>query len=508
MNRIPRAAGVVLAVLAGAAACGDEESPVTPTPPAVASLEIVTSASELFESDTMRLTVRARDADGNLLPEDAVAPADLAWSTTDSTIAVVGTDGLVRGRAMGPVTVRVRLAGASGLAPAASHAVAADSTTDSVGLDVQVRFVALDGSAYHTCGVTEARRGYCWGSNGEGRLGSISATDSAPRSRHVPVRGNRAYAFLDAGDSHTCAIDSAGAAYCWGLGDRGQLGGGVETGLEANVDPAPVAGALSFTQLALGWRQSCGLTTSGTLHCWGLGTSGVLGTGDTAGTAVPVAVQNPGGATFGSLVSGEHHACALTSDALVYCWGDNSRGQLGVTTGQTCTDIFGVLASCATAPMLVSPTLRFRSLALGRHHTCGIATDGAAHCWGSGEDGRLGTGDTVSAASPTPVAGGLSFASITAGIAHSCAIATDGTVYCWGSNVVGNLGDGTTITRMAPTPVSGGLRFGAVTGGASHTCALTTTGIAYCWGHNFQGQLGDGTNAGSLVPVAVLGQRN
>jgi alpha-tubulin suppressor-like RCC1 family protein len=501
----PRSTVALLAVTALAGACSDDGAPASPTPSGIASLEIVAPAGELYEGDTMRLVARARDAEGNLLADGAIEPADLVWSTTDSTIAVVSADGLVRGRAMGPVGVRVRLAAAAvALAPAASHA-AADSTGDSVGLDVQVRFVALDAGAYHTCGVTEIGRGYCWGSNGEGRLGSISATDSAPRNRHVPVRGNRGYALLEAGDSHTCAIDSAGAAYCWGLNDLGQLGRGVASGLAENVDPAPVIGGLAFNRMALGWRQTCGLTTGGALHCWGLGTSGRLGTGDTVRTAAPVAAQ--GGVSFVFLASGEHHACALTSGGQAYCWVDNSAGQLGVTTGETCTDIFGVTTPCAKTPTLVSATLQFRQLAMGRAHTCGVATDGAAYCWGSGEEGRLGTGDTAGRTTPALVAGSASFAAITAGIAHTCAVATDGAAYCWGSNIVGNLGDGTTVDRSTPTPVSGALRFSAVTGGGSHTCGLSTAGIAYCWGHNFQGQLGNGANTGSLVPVLVLGQR-
>src|SRR2546427_13146232 len=43
------------------------------------------------------------------------------------------------------------------------------------------------------------------------------------------------FAAVNAGGYHTCGVTTAGAAYCWGANDAGQLGDGTST-----PDPSPV----------------------------------------------------------------------------------------------------------------------------------------------------------------------------------------------------------------------------------------------------------------------------
>jgi alpha-tubulin suppressor-like RCC1 family protein len=94
-------------------------------------------------------------------------------------------------------------------------------------------------------------------------------------------------------------------------------------------------------------------------------------------------------------------------------------------------------------------------VAAGATHSCGIATDGAAYCWGNNFDGQLGNGFVGSGWQPRPVAGGLRFTRIHAKREFTCAIATDDRLYCWGGNDTGQLGDGGTANRVAPMRVLG-----------------------------------------------------
>ena len=107
---------------------------------------------------------------------------------------------------------------------------------------------------------------------------------------------------------------------------------------------------------------------------------------------------------------------------------------------------------------------------------------------------------------PVPVTGTIKWGAISAGSTHTCAIALDGVAYCWGDNYWGQMGTGTTTSAAAPGAVGGGLTFATLTAGAWHTCGVTRAGIAYCWGDNAGGQLGDGTTTPSLVPIRVAGQ--
>src|SRR3990172_1555574 len=83
--------------------------------------------------------------------------------------------------------------------------------------------------------------------------------------------------------------------------------------------------------------------------------------------------------------------------------------------------------------------------------------------------------------------------SVSAGGYHTCGIAADSLAYCWGYDYYGELGTGTTASSLHPMQVAGGLKFVSISAGTYHTCGMTSTGGAYCWGYNGYGQLGDGT---------------
>jgi alpha-tubulin suppressor-like RCC1 family protein len=152
-----------------------------------------------------------------------------------------------------------------------------------------------------------------------------------------------------------------------------------------------------------------------------------------------------------------------------------------------------------------SATLSFRQISGGLFHTCGVATDDRAYCWGQNVNGQLGDGTTTSRARPTPVAGGHFFILVSAGAGYSCGITTQNRAYCWGQNTTGQLGDGTTTDRLRPVAVASSKRFSQVRSGYFHTCAVDPFNAAFCWGHNSNGQLGDNSKISRLTPVRVRG---
>lgn len=234
-----------------------------------------------------------------------------------------------------------------------------------------------------------------------------------------------------------------------------------------------------MSAVAVGESHSCGLAESGEAYCWGDGSSGQLGTGDTGSKRFAVPVAADGG--FTALTAGGNHTCALTPDAVAWCWGANNVGQLG-TSG---TDMVVV-------PTPIETDLRFLSLSAGLQHTCGITVGGRAYCWGDGEDGKLGTGTPIANTSaPLAVAGDLVFTRISAGARHTCGIAETGEVYCWGANELAQLGSGAEgADQFAPVHVDSNVQFAELSAGYSHSCAASTTGVVYCWGENGHGQMG------------------
>lgn len=199
---------------------------------------------------------------------------------------------------------------------------------------------------------------------------------------------------------------------------------------------------------------------------------------------------------FASITAGYFHSCGIASGGAAFCWGDGENGQLGT----------GAQISTST-PVPVSGGFSFATLSAGRTHSCGVTTGGAGYCWG---DNSLGNGSSNLSSSPAAVAGGLSFAAVVAGYAHSCGVTTGGAGYCWGFNGSGELGNGTQGQNPsnAPVAVAGGLSFASISPGRLFSCGRTPAGVAYCWGTNFDGELGDGTTSLRSSPVVVAGLNN
>lgn len=186
-------------------------------------------------------------------------------------------------------------------------------------------FVQLVAGAAHTCGLTANQTAFCWGGNALGQLGDSGLQ---PQTEPDSVRAPELTG-LTAGGNHTCGVDG-GPAYCWGSNSRGESGSGLPD--SALVIPAPVTGGLAFASLTAGGDFTCGLTLAGAAYCWGANDRGQLGDGTQTDRPAPTAVS--GGLTFTALAAGNLHVCGVTPDHAIYCWGDGTSGQLGLAVQQ------------------------------------------------------------------------------------------------------------------------------------------------------------------------------
>jgi alpha-tubulin suppressor-like RCC1 family protein len=104
------------------------------------------------------------------------------------------------------------------------------------------------------------------------------------------VAGNRRFDHVNAGWDHTCGVTLAGRGFCWGRNNLGQLGDGSTANRSR---PAALGGDLTLAQVAGGVEHSCGRTTQGRAYCWGHNNAGQLGDGTTADHLEPEPVGPP-----------------------------------------------------------------------------------------------------------------------------------------------------------------------------------------------------------------------
>ncbi|MDQ5982073.1 MAG: hypothetical protein QG549_70 [Patescibacteria group bacterium] len=312
-------------------------------------------------------------------------------------------------------------------------------------------------NADHACAIANTLA-YCWGSNSDGQNGNNTASGVAEPMLVVQTPaglGGKVVQSLDVGvvgQGTTCAIADA-KPYCWGDNTWGRFGNGTTT--DSNIPVATsITGVLSgkvATDVAVGDLHVCVIASSAP-YCWGYNRNGRLGNGTETDSVVPVAVNMLGvlaGKTVKSIDAGRAHTCVV-ADGGVYCWGNNNNGQLG---NNSMTDSM-YPAAVNSSGVLSGKTVT--SVTTGQEFTCVIA-DGKPYCWGQNTKGQLGIGNTSTRAFPvavdtTGVLAGKTVTDIAAGRFHVCVIA-DGKPYCWGDNTQGQLGNNTRIDSSVPVAV-------------------------------------------------------
>ncbi|MDR1197191.1 MAG: IPT/TIG domain-containing protein [Candidatus Nomurabacteria bacterium] len=253
-------------------------------------------------------------------------------------------------------------------------------------------------------------------------------------------------------------------------------------------DPNTDLTEIDAKDVQMGYYFGCYLSNDNWVYCWGNNSSGQLGDGTTVNRATPVPVSQGQMVDSEIIIDysvGNDFVCVITNMHNIYCWGGNfNRTPTQISNGQMPSGQY------------------FKKINAGYRYICGISNTDTLYCWssantpikiktisGGGVMPNLVKQVSVGSSSPYYV----------------CAIASDDMVYCWGGNAYGQLGNNTTASSADPTPVYGmlGESFIQVETLARSTCALKVNGQMYCWGDNYSGLLGNGTTDDSVVPTPV-----
>ncbi|MDQ6804281.1 MAG: hypothetical protein M3065_04810 [Actinomycetota bacterium] len=430
----------------------------------------------------------------------------------------------------------------------------------------------------------------------------------------VDLGPGRSATAIVTGNFHTCALLDDGNVRCWGLGANGRLGYGNTNDIGDDETPGSVSpvnlGGHTAKAISAGGAQTCAILEDSTVRCWGYDFHGELGygntdtIGDNEAPGSVRAVDLGAGRTAKAITTGGAHTCAILDDSTVRCWGVGSSGQLGYGNTNDIGDnespashgMFGVACPSATqctavdnvgqqvtfnptAPGTPTPTtidatnvlnavacpsptqctavdnggreVTFSPTAPGTptptmidnsNRLNGVACPAATQCTAADTVGQQITFNPTAPGSPTATQ--IDNSNVLNGVA--CPSATQCTaVDSVGAQVTFNpsassvpapstmdsghvlrglacpsmtqctaveyVGQQVTFNPAAPgtpspsrldtaPPVDlGGLGAKAITAGGSHTCAILDDSTVRCWGYALQGQLGyaNTTNIGA-----------
>lgn len=483
-------------------ACSDSTGPEKSAP----AYEVTVSPTlpEVGIGDTLRLTAEVKDSLGNVLTKK------VTWESSDESKASVSTTGLVTAHDFGESVITASVEGKSGIATVIVQLTLAQISANNLHacgisttgrtycwgsndygelgngdnsqfprafptrIATTVKMKQVTTGANHACALSVDGAAYCWGRNIIGELGNgtYDASDGV-HATPLPVVGGKVFTSLSAGFYHTCGITVSSDVYCWGDNEMGLLGsGGTETcslpGPEGTLvvpcgrTPRIVAaGGTSFSAISSGSFHSCGVSTTGDVHCWGDNSIGQRGLGFKDELVRYESTIVSGGRKYSTVVSGDGYSCALAADAQAWCWGYNEVASLGIGAGDTVAH---------PTPAQVVGGSGLTTLATSWYHVCGTTTTGTALCWGLNGDLQAGTAagscnvrdsnggpdfPIPCVTSATLVASPVAFTSMAPSLYSTCGRTAKSGVYCWGWNGYGQLGNGSMAPSSAPVPIFG-----------------------------------------------------
>lgn len=389
---------------------------------------------------------------------------------------------------------------------------------------------------------------WAWGNGGNGSLG-MSGDEKAANywstsSLSIPeeVSGSGRWSICSTGRHSSLAIRGEGSLFTWGYNAFGQIGNNTTANYSS---PIQIVGkwktAHMFRDSALGFKENdpyvylwgdntvgqlgtnntihrssptllssdwlkitgsdrvvVGIKTDKTLWAWGLGTFGVLGQDLIPRNTNFVSSLGVNWSSIFSPVIGNHNIGIKTTGSL-FTFGNNSHGQLGISTNIT--------VSSNNSPIQIPGTWSYA--AAGTNTSYAIRSDLTLWGWGINNFGQLGNSSTINYSSPNQIPG-ADWAYVQASSESVYAIKNPGSIWSWGRNNQGQLGHGDTINRSSPVQIGSLTNWSYIASGADHALCLSGTSDLYAVGDNSIGQLGNNSkvNANQLIQVIGTGYSN
>ena len=331
---------------------------------------------------------------------------------------------------------------------------------------------------------------FSWGSNENGQLGY-----GQKETRGTPLRILYNIKEISAGSNHALALGKDGSLYAWGNSTWGQT---AQNSIRNQANPQLVIDKVVIA--VAGSDHNLLFNQTGQIMVWGANSFGQLGNGSNVERRALTPIAMPGVVTISEAVyndsstisasaygtrakepqviqfaAGMNHSLMLKDNGEVWVWGDNSFGQLGLSSGEVIIN----------QPIKLMENVR--SIACGDNFSMVIMQDRSLWVWGDNSSGQLGLGDKVQRNVPTKLMEGVQAAD--GGKLHMLIIGDDNTLYACGSNQMSQLGLGSSAAKESLYPVRTMSSIRAIAAAGETSLAIGVDGQSWGWGNNASHQI-------------------
>ena len=204
---------------------------------------------------------------------------------------------------------------------------------------------------------------------------------------------------VEAGIDFVLALTADGQVYAWGGNREGQLGNGgfqaqATPSLVMTVDDRPLTG---IKQISAGGRSAAAITATGEVYVWGRNRDGQLGLGNQGEhRRERRAVLNPSLQSIAAIDLSTYHAIALDRLGRVYAWGSSGLGALGSEGNGIQNEELTVQPTPTIVAFHDQDSYRAVKILATSSNSYALNENGVLFAWGSNSFGQIGVGTTSS----------------------------------------------------------------------------------------------------------------
>jgi len=349
---------------------------------------------------------------------------------------------------------------------------------------------AIAAGSYHVVACKNNGTAWSWGDNSYGQLG---LGDYTQRKTPTQINTETDWSLVSVGSNQVIMIKTNNTLWSFGRNEYGELGLGNAGTTTKRYTPTQIGADSDWISCESGYHHNIALKSNKTVWTWGRNNyGGQLGDGTYTNRTTPRDIGTD--SDWAKIGSGTYHTFAIKTNNTLWSWGNNTDGALGL----------GPVGSNRTSPCFVGSDSDWSQVTGGYMYTLALKTSGILWVWGRNYEGQLGLGDTgVNRLTPVQLGTNTNWVAISSGYEHNIACDANNVIWGWGRNIRGELGLNDIDYRFTPTQIGDNIGWIKSTLCDNDSIFLKNDGTLWSCGFNNFGQLGLGDNTQRLTPTLI-----